>query len=118
MSKDINSVVICGHLVRDVEITYSNSGFPFGRISIANKYSKKQGDEWKEEVNFFDVKIFGKICESLQQYLLKGKQVAIKGELRQERWEKDGQNHSKVVIDAHDIQLLGGKAEKKEEDYY
>jgi single-strand DNA-binding protein len=45
--------------------------------------------------------------------LTKGKQVAIEGRLNQERWEKDGQKHSRVKIIATSIQLLGGG--KKEE---
>jgi len=42
------------------------------------------------------------------QYLVKGKQVAVEGELRQDRWEQDGQNRSKVEILANNVQLLGG----------
>lgn len=107
--QDINSVTLVCRLTRDAEITYSNTGFPFGRISVASNYSKKQGDGWIEEVSFFDLKLFGKICEGLQPYLLKGKQVAILGRLRQERWEKDGMKHSKVLVEVQDIELLGGK---------
>ena len=42
-------------------------------------------------------------------YLTIDRQVAIDGELRQDRWEKDGQKHSKVYIVANNVQLLGGK---------
>ena len=44
----------------------------------------------------------------MNQYLVKGKQVGVDGELRQDRWEQDGQNRSKVEIVANNIQLLGG----------
>ncbi|MFW6223387.1 MAG: single-stranded DNA-binding protein, partial [Spirochaetota bacterium] len=37
-----------------------------------------------------------------------GKQVGIQGELRQDRWEQDGQNRSKVKVHAINLQLLGG----------
>ena len=43
--------------------------------------------------------------------LTKGKQVAVDGELRQDRWEKDGQKFSRVSIVANNVQLLGGKSE-------
>jgi single-strand DNA-binding protein len=49
--------------------------------------------------------------ETLNQYLTKGKQVAVDGELRQNRWEQDGQSRSKVEISANNIQLLGGGRE-------
>ncbi|MCL2600217.1 MAG: single-stranded DNA-binding protein, partial [Treponema sp.] len=42
------------------------------------------------------------------QYLVKGKMVGVDGELRQDRWQQDGQNRSKVEIVANNLQLLGG----------
>jgi len=44
--------------------------------------------------------------------MTKGKQVGVDGSLHQDRWEKDGQNHSRVVINADNIQLLGGGTEQ------
>ena len=60
-----------------------------------------------EEAHYFDIVLWGKQGEALNQYLIKGKQVAIEGELRQNRWEQDGQSRSKVEIVANNIQLLG-----------
>lgn len=40
--------------------------------------------------------------------MTKGKQVSIRGYLKQERWEKDGQKQSRVVINCEEIELLGG----------
>jgi len=80
-------------------------------MSIASNTRKKQGEQWIDEANFFDITLWGKRGESLNQYLLKGSQIAIDGRLKQERWEKDGLKRSKVTIDAENIQLLGGKKE-------
>jgi single-strand DNA-binding protein len=44
--------------------------------------------------------------------MTKGKQVGVDGSLHQDRWEKDGQNMSRVVINADNIQLLGGGTEQ------
>ena len=52
--------------------------------------------------------LFGRQGESINQYLVKGKQVGIDGELRQNRWEQDGQSRSKVEITAYNVMLLGG----------
>lgn len=105
---DINSVVIVGRLTRDADLKYTTGGTAVSKLGIAVNKRKKQGDEWKEEASFFDVTLWGKMAEGLNQYLVKGKQIAIEGELEQERWEKDGQNHSKVTITASNVQLLGG----------
>ncbi len=45
---------------------------------------------------------------TVKPYLTKGKQIAIQGSLRQNRWEKDGQKQSRVVIVADSVELLGG----------
>ena len=55
---------------------------------------------------------FGKTAENLAQYMTKGKQVGVDGSLHQDRWEKDGQNMSRVVVNADNIQLLGGGTEQ------
>jgi single-strand DNA-binding protein len=103
---DINRVVLIGRLTRDAELR--QNGTIVSSFSIAVNRKRKQGGEWVDDVSYFDIVAFGKQAESLQEYLTKGKQIAIDGELKQDRWEKDGQNRSKVVVIANSIQLLGG----------
>jgi single-strand DNA-binding protein len=83
-------------------------------FSIAVNRSKKNGDQWIDEANFFDVVSFGRLAEALEQYLNKGQQVAIEGYLKQDRWQQDGQNRSRVAIVAENIQLVGGKKDGAE----
>ncbi|MBI9099768.1 MAG: single-stranded DNA-binding protein [Spirochaetaceae bacterium] len=109
MAGDINRVVLVGRLTRDAELSYTNTGFALTKFSIAINRRKKSGDQWVDEANFFDVVIWGKRGEALNQYLTRGQQIAVEGELRQERWEKDGMKRSKVSIEATNIQLLGGR---------
>lgn len=108
MATDINSVVILGRLTRDAELRYSNSGTAICKFAIANNYSRKQGDNWNEETSFFDAVLMGRRAEALHKYLVKGKQVGVSGELRQSRWEQDGQKRSRVEIFVNDVNLLGG----------
>ena len=106
---DINHVVIVGRLTRDAETRYTTSGTCTAKVSIAVNRSVKKGDQWQDEASFFDLTIWGKMAEGLSKYLTKGQQIAVDGELRQERWLKDSQHYSKVVIVANSVQLLGGK---------
>ncbi len=110
MANDINTSTVTGRLTRDAELKYTNSGSAVTTFSIASNYSKKEGDQWVEEVNYFDVTAWGRQGEALNQYLQKGQEIAVTGELRQDRWEKDGQKRSKVGIKANSIKLLGGKS--------
>jgi single-strand DNA-binding protein len=110
MANDINAVVLVGRLTRDSEMRYTNGGMAICSFSIAVNHSKRSGEQWTEEASFFDITMFGKMAEAVQQYLVKGKQVAVQGKLRQDRWEKEGQSRSKVVIIADNVRLLGGPA--------
>jgi single-strand DNA-binding protein len=110
MANDINMVVIVGRLTRDAELRYTNSGTAVCRFSLAVNRRKRSGDSWEDEASFFDVVLWGKQGEAINTYLEKGKQVAVHGELRQNRWEQDGQKRSRVEIVANNVQLLGSPA--------
>ncbi len=104
---DLNRVALVGRLTRDAELRYTASGLPVCNFSVAVNRRRKNGDEWLEEASFFDIVLWGRQGEALNQYLVKGKQIAIDGELRQNRWEQDGQPRSRVEVVANTIQLLG-----------
>ncbi|MDR2491293.1 MAG: single-stranded DNA-binding protein [Spirochaetaceae bacterium] len=105
---DLNHVMLIGRLTRDADYKVLPSGQAVCNFSIAVNRRRKVGDNWEDEANYFDIVLWGKQADSLNRYLVKGKQVGIDGELRQDRWQQDGQNRSKVVISANNVQLLGG----------
>lgn len=105
---DLNHVILIGRLTRDAELKYTANGQAVCKFSIAVNRRRKSGDQWVDEANFFDIVVWGRQGEALNQYLVKGKLIGVDGELRQDRWEQDGQNRSKVEIVANNLQLLGG----------
>jgi single-strand DNA-binding protein len=106
---DLAVAVIIGRLTRDAELKYTNSGQAICHFAVATSSKRKKGDQWVEEASFWDVDLWGKTGEGLNQYLVKGKLVAVEGTMRQDRWEQDGQTRSKVLISASSVQLLGSK---------
>lgn len=66
---------------------------------------------YKDSVEFFDCEFWkpGRVTE----YLTRGTPVLVEGELQTQKWEKDGQLKSKVVVKVMKVQLVGGK--KREE---
>lgn len=108
---DLNHVILMGRITKDLD---ENAFGYFGSIakatvSIAVNRSVKKNEEWVDEVSFFDVNIWGKTAENLKPYLTKGQQICIDGSLKQDRWEKDGQKFSKIVINTKEVFLAGGK---------
>jgi len=105
---DLSVAVLVGRLTRDAELRYVTSGQAICHFSVATSSKKKKGDQWVDEASFWEVDLWGKQGESLNQYLVKGKLVAVEGTMSQDHWEQDGQNRSKVEIMANNVQLLGG----------
>ena len=108
---DLNHVIEIGRLTRDIgerDFGYTTGGTARLNLSIAVNRSVKKNGAWTDSVSYFDVTVWGKPAENIKQYLHKGKQIAVDGFLDQQRWEKDGQKFSKVVIVANTVQLLGG----------
>ncbi len=110
MGKDLQSVNGTGRLTRDCSIRVVTNDFHVGNFAIAVNDSVKRNGKYVDEVSFFDCTVLGNLAKNLGKYLLKGKQIAYEGRLKQERWEDSngGGNRSKVVIILNSIQLLGG----------
>lgn len=103
---DVNSVVLVGRLVRDAEYAYTAGGTCNARFALAVSRAKKTSDgDWKDEVSFIDIVYYGKSAESMRDRLIKGRQIVIEGALRQTRWEKDGQTHTKIEVVADKVQI-------------
>lgn len=106
MANDLNNVVLVGRLTKDPEIRYTTGGTACAKISLANGEKIKQGNEWKDYTNFFECVVWGNQAVNCEKFLKKGSQVAISGKLKQERWEKDGKNNSRVSITVINMQFL------------
>lgn len=114
----MNSAALIGRLTRDVENSMTTGGTAVAKFSIAVNRREKKGDEWVDGASFFDCEYFGRGAEAVRQYLLKGKQVGVRGHLVQDRWQDKttGNNRSKIKIVVEDLTLLGGGAEASRPD--
>jgi len=118
MSSDLNMVLLVGRLTKDVELKRANSGTAIAELSLASNYRTKHGDNWEDAVSYFDCTLMGKRADGLAKYLVKGTRIGVTGELRQDRWEKDGQKRSKVKVHVHDVQLLHSKRNEDGDDRF
>jgi single-strand DNA-binding protein len=106
-----NTIVTVCHLVSDPELKAISSGKQVCkmRVCVSSQNAKTK--------NFIDVEAWDRQAEVCSQYLKKGREVLIQGELCMDTWEKDGKKASKHFIRANTIQFLGGNGgEKKEGD--
>jgi single-strand DNA-binding protein len=114
--KSFNKVILMGNLVRDPELKFL-SETAVCNFSIASNDSYKKGDEWIDQVSYFDIVVFKRPAENCNEYLSKGIPVLVEGKLRQRRWEaKDGTKRSKVEIVASNVVFLGSNDDKGKND--
>lgn len=113
MRRDTNTLIIEGHLVKDVELKQVGD-FTIGNFSIANNQVRKNGNEYVESVSFFNVTSI--VSAKLADYLKKGQPVLIEGSIVQDRWEKDGQKYSAVKVRATSIKLQPSAADHSAEE--
>jgi single-strand DNA-binding protein len=104
-----NRVVLVGNITRDPELRYIPSGTAVSEITLAVNDRVKKGGEWVDETTFVDVTLWGRTAEVANEYLSKGSSVLIEGRLKLDRWEKEGQKHSKLRVVADKMQMLGGR---------
>jgi single-strand DNA-binding protein len=113
MGRDLNKVMIIGHLGRDPEMRFTPSGRPVTTFTVATNRTWNTGDgERHAETEWFNVVAWGNLAEICKQYLNKGQQVYVEGRLQTRRWEdSEGVKHNNVEIVASEMMVLGEKRE-------
>ena len=114
-SRGINKVIIVGNLGNDPEVKYLPSGGAVANITVATSESwrDKASGEQKEKTEWHRIVIFGKLAEVSGEYLRKGSQVYIEGQLQTRKWQdQSGQDRytTEVVVQGFNgvMQMLGG----------
>ena len=110
-----NKVMLMGNLTRDPELRYTSNGSAVTSFGLAVNRKFKQGDEWKDDVCFVDITVWGKQGENCAEYLSKGRPAFIEGFLKFSTWESDGQKRNKLEVVANTVQFLGSRGDSSGE---
>ena len=109
----MNKVVLTGRLVRDAELSYiASAATPKMSFSIAVERNY-QKDKNNKKVDFINCEQLGKHVENLCQYVTKGKQILVEGELNIDNYEKDGEKRSFTKVKVDRLEFLGGVTTEK-----
>jgi single-strand DNA-binding protein len=105
----MNKFIFTGNLGKDAEVKVTQSGMSVCSFSVAVKSG--YGD--KEKTTWANCALFGKRAEGqLPQYLKKGTQVCISGQLTVDEWKADdGTTQKSLKVNVDDLDLIGGKSE-------
>src|SRR5215813_4404278 len=104
---NLNKVMLIGRLTRDPEVrTFAGGGkvAHFG-FAVNNRKKNQQTGEWEDDPVFLEVDAFNresgrKLADLVEQYLKKGNQAYLEGNLKLDQWvdKNDGQKRSKVKV--------------------
>ncbi len=118
-SRGVNKVILIGNLGQDPEVRYMPSGGAVANITIATSetWRDKATGEQKEKTEWHRVTLYGKLAEVAGEYLRKGSQVYIEGQLQTRKWQdQSGQDRysTEVVVQGYNgiMQMLGGRAQQ------
>ncbi len=111
-SRGINKVILVGNLGADPETRYMPSGGAVTnlRLATSESWKDKQSGEMQERTEWHRVVMFNRLGEIAAEYLRKGSQIYIEGQLRTRKWQgNDGQDRYSTEIVANEMQMLGGR---------
>lgn len=114
-NKGINKVILVGNLGQDPEVRYLPSGGAVCSLTLATSESwrDKTTGEQNEQTEWHRVVLFGKLAEVASEYLRKGSQVYIEGQLRTRKWTDQAgveKYTTEVVVNVGGtMQMLGGR---------
>jgi len=105
-----NSITAAAYLVKDPEVRTTNTGSKVAtlRVGISTVKAKTKC--------YIDVEYWDKTAEIAEQYLTKGREFMVQGELCMSTWEKDGKNFSKYFIRGKDLQFLSNSSKKNDSE--
>lgn len=108
----VNKWIGIGNLGRDPESRVFPSGGSVCNVRMActDRWKDKQSGEMKEHTEWVSVVFNDRLAEIAAQYLRKGSQVYVEGQIRTRKWtDKDGSERYSTEIRADQMQMLGGK---------
>lgn len=112
MARGINKVILIGNLGADPESRTTPGGLTVTNIRVATTEKRKdrQSGDLVEETEWHRVVMFDRLAEVAREYLRKGSQVYIEGQIRTNKWQdKDGNDRYTTEIIGRDMQMLGGR---------
>ncbi|MBE3866703.1 single-stranded DNA-binding protein [Vibrio parahaemolyticus] len=114
-ARGVNKVILVGNLGSDPEIRYMPNGNAVATLTIATSetWRDKGTGEQREKTEWHRVVIFGALAKVAENYLRKGSQVYIEGQLQTRKWQdQSGQDRftTEVVVQGYSavMQMLGG----------
>jgi single-strand DNA-binding protein len=107
-------IILVGNLGQDPEMRYTPSGVPVTTFSLAvNRVWTGQDGQRQEKTTWFRVTAWRRDAELASQFLSKGRQVLVIGEVEEARpWtDRDGNQRASLEVTARTIRFIGSRGD-------
>ncbi len=104
----LNKVLLIGNLGSDPEMRYTPNGAAVCefRMAVNRRYTTGDGEQ-REETDWFRVTSWGKLAETVNQYLTKGQRTYVEGRISSSAYtDRDGQPQATLEVTALTVQFL------------
>ena len=108
--RGVNRVTILGNAGKDAVVRYTPTGTAVANVSVATSESwkDKQTGELKEQTEWHNIVMYGRLAEIAAEYLRKGSQVYFAGALRTRKWE-DKEGRTRYTTEIERLQMEQGQ---------
>ena len=115
----MNIAILIGRLTKDPELRYiASTGRAVASFSIAVDRTFV-GKDGQKQTDFFNIIVWGKQAENAANYLAKGSQVAIRGQIQNRSYETpNGEKRYVTEIIAENVQFLGRPNNSQKDDFF
>ena len=104
-----NKVQLIGNLGNDPEIITLDSGKKLAKFSLAtNEYYKDADGQKQTKTEWHNLVAWNKTAELIENYVTKGKEIAIEGKLTSRTWDdKEGNKRYTTEVVVNEVVLFG-----------
>lgn len=113
----INKAILIGRVGKDPETRYMSNGEAVTNLTLATSETwKDKSGEKKESTEWHNLTFYRKLAEIAGEYVKKGSMIYVEGKIQTRKWQdKEGKDRYTTEIVVHEMQMLGGKSESKED---
>jgi single-strand DNA-binding protein len=106
---NVNKVVIAGTLLEDPALKKTRGGTAVSTVVLQITREWEKDGQPQSETSEVEVDVYGRLAETLNQYLHKGDPVMFEGHLKLEKWEYQSQQCSRLIVVAESLQFVSQK---------
>lgn len=110
----MNRLTIIGNLTKDPVMRTTQSGHNVCSFTVA--VNRRQKDQNGQSIaDFFQVSAWNQMAQTCQQYLAKGRKVAVVGQVGVHTYQgNDGKTYAQMDVIANDVEFLSSRSEAEQ----